>query len=90
MLTMMTAGMPMAGVDLEALARQTNGLSGADLKALCQQAAVEALTRVTAAGGVPAGEQPAITPADMAEALATRVPEAGKKPGSDRPVGPYI
>jgi SpoVK/Ycf46/Vps4 family AAA+-type ATPase len=89
LLRLFTAPMPLEGVDLEALARQTDGLSGADLKALCQQAAVEALTRVTAAVGGPAGDQPAVTPADMAKALATRLPESAR-PRDDRRTGPYI
>jgi transitional endoplasmic reticulum ATPase len=89
LLRLFTATMPLGGVDLEALARQTDGLSGADLKALCQQAAVEALTRVTAEVGGPAGKQPAITSADMGRALATRLPDAGRR-RDERRTGPYI
>jgi SpoVK/Ycf46/Vps4 family AAA+-type ATPase len=37
--------MPLRGVDLVALARKTEGMSGADLKALCQQAALHAMMR---------------------------------------------
>lgn len=43
LLTLFTANMPLNGVDLDKLADQTDGLSGADLKALCQQAALEAM-----------------------------------------------
>jgi SpoVK/Ycf46/Vps4 family AAA+-type ATPase len=82
--------MPLDGVDLDALARQTDGLSGADLKALCQQAAVEALTRVAADKGAPAGAAPAITPADVAKALATRVAVGDTARAGDRRAGPYI
>ena len=90
LLRLQTSAMPLEGVDVEALARQTDGLSGADLKALCQQAAVEALTRVTAAAGGPAGEPPGVTPADIARALATRTQDATKSPRDDRRSGPYI
>ena len=43
-----TAGMSLDRVDIDLLARRTAGLSGADLEALCQQAAVEALTKSSA------------------------------------------
>jgi transitional endoplasmic reticulum ATPase len=45
MLAKMTEPMPLAGVDLDALAARTDGFSGADLHALCQQAAVAAIVR---------------------------------------------
>jgi transitional endoplasmic reticulum ATPase len=44
-LTMLTAAMPLDAVDVEELALQTEGFSGADLNGLCQQAAIEALVR---------------------------------------------
>jgi transitional endoplasmic reticulum ATPase len=89
LLKLQTAHMPLDGVDLESRARQTDGLSGADLKALCQQAAVEALTRVTAGKGAPAGAPPAITAADVAKALATRQVDDKARTG-ERRGGPYI
>ena len=81
LLRLFTKGMPLEGVDVEALATGTAGLSGADLRALCQQAAVEALTR----GGTQ------VSAADMAAALAKRRAEAGPVPADrDRAGGPYI
>jgi len=43
--------MPLEGVDLAAVAARTDGYTGADLKALCQQAALAAMVR-TGAGPV--------------------------------------
>ena len=40
-----TARMPTVGVRLEELARETDGMSPADLKALCQEAALAAMAR---------------------------------------------
>jgi transitional endoplasmic reticulum ATPase len=42
-----TGRMPLGDVDLRAVARVTEGLSGGDLKAVCQQAAINALMRTT-------------------------------------------
>jgi transitional endoplasmic reticulum ATPase len=64
MLARMTEPMPLAGVDLDALAARTEGFSGADLNALCQQAAVAAIVR-----GGDAGE-PQVLSADFDTALA--------------------
>jgi transitional endoplasmic reticulum ATPase len=64
MLTRMTAPMPLLDVDLDALAARSDGLSGADLNALCQQAAVVALTHGGNAG------VPQVTTADFETALA--------------------
>jgi transitional endoplasmic reticulum ATPase len=44
-LELLATPMPLHGVDLEALAIETDGFSGADLKALLQQAALEAMIR---------------------------------------------
>ena len=44
-LELLTADMPIDGVSIDALAEITEGFSGADLKGLCQQAAVHALIR---------------------------------------------
>lgn len=45
-----TRRMPTVGVDLAAAARATDGMSGADLKALCQQAGLNALVRTRELG----------------------------------------
>ena len=45
MLRLHTARMPTVGVSLEDLARETEGLSPADLKSLAQEAALAAMTR---------------------------------------------
>jgi transitional endoplasmic reticulum ATPase len=63
MLALMTRSMPLAGVDVDALAARTDGFSGADLEALCQQAAVAAIVR-----GGDAGE-PQVLAADFDTAL---------------------
>ena len=64
MLARMTEPMPLVGVDLDALAARTEGFSGADLHALCQQAAVAAIVR-----GGDAGE-PQVLAADFETAVA--------------------
>ena len=56
MLRLHTARMPTVGVSLEALARETEGLSPADLKALAQEAALAAMTRSSANDPTPAVE----------------------------------
>ena len=45
LLRLQTARMPTVAVDLDELARQTDGLSPADLKALCQEAGLAAMSR---------------------------------------------
>jgi transitional endoplasmic reticulum ATPase len=65
-----TARMPTVGVDLAAVARETEGLSPADLKALAQEAALAAMART---GG---GDSPSVTQNDFSEALA-RVSDRG-------------
>ena len=78
MLCLHTARMPTVGVDLERLARETDGLSPADLKALCQEAALAAMIREGAEGSVGEGSA-SVVQADFDEALrrlrAGRVPE---------------
>jgi transitional endoplasmic reticulum ATPase len=43
-----TRRMPLAAVDLQTVARATEGFSGGDLEAVCQQAAIQALVRAGA------------------------------------------
>jgi len=47
-----TKGMPLRGVNLEELARKTEGFSGADIESLCREAAMAALREDTQAGHV--------------------------------------
>ncbi|MDQ3724537.1 MAG: AAA family ATPase [Actinomycetota bacterium] len=65
LLCLMTARMPTVGVDLEALARDSDGLSPADLKGLCQEAALAAMARSSGQEG----QSPAVTHEDFEEAL---------------------
>ena len=65
LLCLMTARMPTVGVDLEQLARDSDGLSPADLKGLCQEAALAAMARSSGAEGQAA----AVTHEDFEEAL---------------------
>jgi ATP-dependent 26S proteasome regulatory subunit len=51
-----TGAMPLDGVDLAGVAAQTEGFAGADLHALCQQAALAALVRQDAAATVTAAD----------------------------------
>jgi transitional endoplasmic reticulum ATPase len=59
-LRLATARMPTVGVRLDELARDTDGMSPADLKALCQEAALSAMSR---------GAEPAVTHEDFTEAM---------------------
>jgi transitional endoplasmic reticulum ATPase len=65
LLCLMTARMPTVGVDLEQLARDSDGLSPADLKGLCQEAALAAMARTSGAKS----QEAAITHEDFEEAL---------------------
>ena len=71
MLRLHTARMPTVAVRLDELARHTEGLSPADLKALCQEAALAAMARTSADGGPDRkGEAAsAVTHEDFEEAL---------------------
>jgi transitional endoplasmic reticulum ATPase len=62
LLASFTHSMPLDSVDLDGLATRTDGYSGADLEALCQQAAVAAMARGAAT--------PQVTSADFDTALA--------------------
>jgi transitional endoplasmic reticulum ATPase len=65
MLRLQTARMPTVAVELEELAAATEGLSPADLKALCQEAALVAMARTSGNGSAPSS----VTQADFDEAL---------------------
>ena len=56
-----TARMPTVAIRLDELARDTDGMSPADIKSLCQEAALAAMARD--------GETPAVTHEDFQEAL---------------------
>ena len=83
--------MPLADVDLAKVAHTAEGLSGADLEALCQQAAVHAMLDARAGAG-----SPAVRPADFAAAFADRpkvvvddaAPDARDLPPA--PTGQYL
>ena len=60
--------MPLRGVDLEDLALKTEGYSGADLRALLQQAALESMVRLDTHARGATG----VTEADVEHALAAR------------------
>nr|MBA2298958.1 ATP-binding protein [Actinomycetota bacterium] len=64
-----TARMPTVGIQLAELARETDGMSPADIKALCQEAALAAMARE--------GQTPAVTQADFLEALQRLRQDAG-------------
>ncbi|MEA2485661.1 MAG: transitional endoplasmic reticulum ATPase [Actinomycetota bacterium] len=69
MLRLHSARMPTVGVDLEQLSRDSESMAPADLKALCQEAALAAMAR-TSTEKVPANDSvPSITQADFSEAL---------------------
>jgi transitional endoplasmic reticulum ATPase len=63
-LRLATARMPTVGVRLEDLARETDGMSPADLKALCQEAALAAMARTSGTGA-----SSSVTQEDFEEAL---------------------
>jgi transitional endoplasmic reticulum ATPase len=67
MLEHFTRRMPTVGVDLAAAARATEGLSGADLNALCQQAGLNALVRTRELGDPDASVE--ILAEDVARAI---------------------
>jgi len=75
LLRMQTRAMPLEGVDLAAVAARTDGYTGADLEALCQQAALSAMVR-TGAGPVTVGR------ADFESAVAAVKPGQAGPPKS--------
>jgi transitional endoplasmic reticulum ATPase len=69
MLELYSARMPLDRVDLDRLAELTEALSGADIPALCQQAATAAMTRIESASAGSA--EPHVTMTDFEAALTT-------------------
>jgi transitional endoplasmic reticulum ATPase len=67
LLRLHSARMPTVAVRLDELAGETDGFSPADLKALCQEAALAAMARTR--GGNESGGAPAVTHEDFEEAL---------------------
>jgi transitional endoplasmic reticulum ATPase len=85
-LRLQTRRMPLGEVDLAAVARVTEGFSGGDLKAVCQQAAINALMRTS--GGRADGEaaaQAEVRLEDFAAAVAAI--QASKKTTPPHPPG---
>jgi SpoVK/Ycf46/Vps4 family AAA+-type ATPase len=82
LLQLYSRSMPLVDVDLRSLAERTAGRSGADIKALCQQAALQAAIRI---GQADAAAQ--VTSSDFAAALLD--PAAGSPPEAPG-VGGYI
>jgi transitional endoplasmic reticulum ATPase len=73
MLRLHTARMPTVDVRLDDLARETDGLSPADLKGLCQEAALAAMAR---SGPGAEDASPRVCHQDFEEALRRLRPEA--------------
>ncbi|MFB6105735.1 MAG: CDC48 family AAA ATPase [Halobacteriaceae archaeon] len=72
-----TRGMPLADdVDVGRVAARTHGFVGADLQALCTEAAMAALRRVRQSGADPATTDLLVTRADFDRALAAVGPSA--------------
>lgn len=82
LLALFSASMPLRDVDLDAVADRTDGFSGADLEALCQQAALRAMLRSDGA--------PVVTPAAFAEALAGRLRAKASTPEPTPDTGQYL
>lgn len=96
MLGLFTARMPLQAVDLDALARRTDGMSGADLEALCQQAALKAMVSAHAADNAADGTAPdgaaVVTPSAFAQALRDLRPDLDpdEPQAADRGYGTYL
>jgi SpoVK/Ycf46/Vps4 family AAA+-type ATPase len=80
LLSLFTARMPLADVDLDQLSGATAGYSGADLEALCQQAAINSMLAATRAE---TSGPSTVTAAAFAEALRSR--RSGPVPMADAP-----
>jgi transitional endoplasmic reticulum ATPase len=85
MLRLHSARMPTVGVRLEEIARDSEGLSPADLKALCQEAALAAMTRGERASATTV----AVTHDDFVEAL-KRVKDSKSTAGAAGAVTGYV
>jgi SpoVK/Ycf46/Vps4 family AAA+-type ATPase len=78
--------MPLGEVDLAAVARVTEGFSGGDLKAVCQQAAINALMRTSGdRADYEAAAQAEVRLEDFAAAVAAI--QASKKTTPPHPSG---
>jgi len=84
MLRIFTASMPLHDVDLDALADQTNGYSGANLAALCQQAALRAMQ----AENPSTGTTHTVGPSAFASALRDNRQNPELSPNTDETRGP--
>ncbi|MBV9662879.1 MAG: ATP-binding protein, partial [Actinobacteria bacterium] len=84
MLGLFTAKMPVHGVDLDALAGETDRLSGADIEALCQDAGLQAIIRTGQ------HDEAHVSSADFAAALADRRKGAGAAPAPAKKDGGYL
>jgi len=78
MLRLHSARMPTNAVDLEELARRTEGFSPADLKALCQEAALAAMSRNRVDGNGTSAAA-AVIQTDFEEALDRLAPEQASR-----------
>lgn len=86
LLGLFSARMPLRDVDLDAVAERADGFSGADLEALCQQAALRAM--ISSASG-----DPVVTPAAFAAALEDQLRARGAPDEADAPppdTGQYL
>jgi SpoVK/Ycf46/Vps4 family AAA+-type ATPase len=87
LLELMTERMPLVAVDLDHLVERTEGWSGADLRALCQQAALNGLVRdrraITNHRPGLAELPPAVLTTDFDEAFS----ELGRRSGTGQPIG---
>ncbi|MEB3163517.1 MAG: AAA family ATPase [Prochlorothrix sp.] len=88
-LAILTATMPLIGVDLAWLADQSLGFVGADLKALCQKAAYTALRRQVPSFEAAAPPRLEVTAADFADALKSVKPSVLRSVEVESPQVPW-